>query len=1413
MTEDNTPKLPAGFKPDSEQKSPELPSGFIPDEVKKKVIAEATPSTSPLVSEGGTSGLTATPSVSVNTPTETYKGIDFEGARTYQVPVKTALGNKSIQYTKPSPFISVKEEAANKKIEQDLQTKLKIDAYDKYKSTRSTENPLALDDNKNTMDFYLHNLKETNPEEYNIITQKQAHLSEKGDKLEEQKFHAELIKKALALKTRVMAGKTDIATNALKDNYGSVIQSLNENSDKATQTEGKIKEIDDFIKQNYQVDENGQIITDATNRKEVEDLINKRNEFVNEYEGYSKSLQDIQQNKDFIDALSLLDETQKSYDSLEQLYKEVREGNPEAFNKLPAYKEQLKKEQEAQFHKDITEQMTGGDLGITEAIGRGATGMLTSLSFIPKSFGNDKDYGWTDKLYDSVKSSVDEFDAENNPLPTGYDKPVYENGQWNLQYLPGKIAGTITEMAPIIAITAATEGATAGLLARMSASGELSTTLGSFAGEYVTVADDFYNDAKEAGMSEKDAMAFSRSAATTQAVLGSLSPDIKLARNNAFKEGIETYAAQVAKGVSTKDAVKEAAKGFSEKLLKEVPQENLQTLAEISDKNNMYEKMGLTDKIQQGVKKDMIETSILSSIVTLGLGAGSVKTPSRMQQESLYMAASQPEEIMGAAKKLLDAGKITQQQFNDATMKVAKANFALSKMDKSLPAEKKIKMLVPLMEKIDLKEEAANLDDSQKELMNEKITKKDAEIKHIATQLSDEELENDKQEADYLNSIKEAHAKEQAAKTAKETIPAEENKMQNEGLFELDQSQKSQPIELSTTPENVITTPGEIVQEPTKETKSNEDKIAELEKAIKDNKQNYFNEKIDHPTYRKNNDALEADLLKLQTPQEKTTENDKENITGVQSSVGTGEKSIEVKPNEETSSEQTASSGVLQAQGQEIKQQEVKTPTQISAAQEMIDEEPVEPTGKDDEGTVKKMNDDAEIIKGFSRENYEGKSDVELKDLISKKYIGSLERAYKAKVDGRISKPTYTEYRNKLNDIVSGKLAEYGKKEKTTGGAEGESLRKGELKAQVSALGEKVKEKLLGQGFKNVALSSVGPISPKMVEDLVNLTVKGVHLGIDLGYSVREATDRALTAIKNHPKYKQIAAIKDFDSKKFRSDVEAEFSKAKSEIPVEKVIEKETQSNKENQQEQQKEENKAGEKTTESNKKEAEVKPEMTSSEFETGETKKRKITERLENKKEYDDIVKSMSEESKNYKTMNLKQLAKAVDAKISEFEKAGKLDELANDLLDIEKAKKFPPETIPYFLSELGDKFNTLADKEQNGYVKSRLENTASKLLSDYAKLGTTTGKTMATMSLVAEKLPTSTSGLKSFVKTRQSQIHDQAMSQNNKQDVDQAVKELVDLQVKQELEKLAQGTMSKERVEKVKGISSLKIDLSEC
>lgn len=1301
--------------------------------------------------------------------------IDFEGARTYKVPAKTALGNKVIKYTQPSPTISLQEEASNKKLAYDYETKKLVDNFDNYKA--------SVPDGKNldVAQFYIQNLKTTNPDEYKYVIEKQKALTEEGDPLKIQEHTADLVKKSLALKSRVLGGKLDIVSNNINDNYKPILEDFYKTSKEAEALVTKITGIDNYINENFQTDQNGQIVTTPTNRKSVEDLLNKRSEFINQLSQSKQKLDDYSKNQDLTDAVSQLDELQKNYDSAESLYKDFVNNNPDAYKGLPDVKKQIEKEQKAQFLKDLNEEFTGGDLGIMEGAGRGATGIVKALTYGIKNLGSDKEYGFTDKLYDDVKGSLDKFDAEYNPLPTGYDKPVYEDGKWNLQYLPGKLSQTIVEMAPMYVATAGI-GATAGLIARGAASGDLAYALGSFAGEHMTTVSDYYDEARDAGMSEDDAQDFANKTATFQAMIGMLSPDIKLLKGN--KIGIEEYTKLLAKGVSKKDAAKEAAKTVVNNMLKEIPQENLQTWKEIQDKNAMYEEMGLNDKVKKSITNDMVETTVVSAIISAGFGLGGTKSASSLQKQAAFMAASEPELILQKGQKLLEKGVITPDQFNDLSIKVVKANEALGKIDKNLSAEKKSEVLPAMIEKDELKAEKQSVDDSQHDIINEKIKNKDEEIKNILDSPSKEQIDHD----NFLKGFDDVLSSENK-KPKDVNIPKSENEMQLEGLIELDDSEKSKPIDFPVEPETKKS-----------ESDSNEDKIALLEKARKDLKVNeFFQEKIDYKEYSRRDAALEKEINSLKKP----ILNEENKVEGEQEKIGEPDTS-----NNETSDEAKPTESIDGTEDQKgpatekIKQKDVNN-------ESLIDEEDeADSKIKDDQDVLRKMQDDLNVLKQFSITNSKqsNKTPDEIKSLAVKKYQGMIERAYKAKLDGKINRSTYTIFRNAAGDILGPKIAEKNR----------------EVKGQIDAIKDKIKEKLLGEGYKSsqlYALSSIVPITPKTVENFIDLTAELVKRGVDAGHEVRKVVDKALEYVKSHKNYEPALKEAGVSDEKFRKMFESKIGEIQSIVDDKSTN---TAKNKETKLTDEKsDDTKSVDKKSDKSDDEQNNEPEpkrssirvMSSSEYETGDVQKRKGTERLEANKKYESVLSSMKNEDKSYRVMSLKSLEKAVREKISEVEKAGMLSDLAKDLLDKNSSSKFPDVAMPELLSQLGDKFNSLAESETNEFIKKDLYKTAAELFADKGKIMTNAAQTMNAGRLAAERMPTSEVGIRSFVKEKIDQVQNEAMSEINKKDIEKANQELVDLQVKKELEKIAEGTMSKERISKIKGISSLKIDLSEC
>jgi hypothetical protein len=1325
--------------------------------LKKKVESEpsnvTSTSNSPSPTEGGSSGLDVGKSA--------LPKIDFEAARTYMAPAKTALGNKVIAYTKPSATISLAEEASNKKLATDQETKMLVDNFEKHRATS------APDEKFSTADFYLENLKQTNPDEYNYTIDKQAALSEEADPLKIQEYHAELIKKSLALKKRVMGGKIDIVSNNINDNYKTILDDFDAKSKEAESIATKIKGIDDFISQNYQVAENGEIITNPTNKKVAEDMIKKRNAFLEELEANKTKLDEYSENQDLKDAITQLDDLQKTYDSAASLYKDFVDKNPDAYKGLPEVKKQIEKEQMAQFSKDLDEKVSGGDLGIMEGSGRGATAIVKSLAYGVKNLGEDKGYGFTDTFYDDVKGSLDKFDNESNPLPTGYNKPVYEDGKWNLQYLPGKLSQTVVEMAPMALATSGV-GLTAGLIARGAATKELGYTLGSFIGEHVITASNYYDEAREAGMSENEAQDFANKTATFQAMISMLSPDLKLLKSN--KLGLEDYTKMVAQGVSKKEAAKQTAKTIVNNMLKEVPQENLQTWKEIQDQNSMYEAMGLNEKVKESITNDVVETTVVSAILTAGFGMGGARSASTLQKEAAFMAASQPDLVLERGKKMLEKGIISPEQFDDLSVKMAKASEALQKIDKNLPSETKADVLPAMIEKNDLKAEKQLVDDSQHDIINEKIKNKDEEIKNIMEAPSKEQIEHD----DFLKGFEMEISKDDTKPVVE--IEKSENEMQLDGLIEKDDSQKSVPIELSVAPEKT-------------EKDSNEEKIALLEQARKDLKEKEFwQEKIDYKEFSKRDNAIEKEINALRKPatiQSETEEIKKEPVA-------------EKKPEAKTENNTQTPATIETEKGPTTESTKKKTPDVESLVDE---EEEAEDQVKDDQVILKKMQDDLEVLKTFSPNNMkmDSKSDDEIKTLATKKYQGMIERAYKAKLDGKINKSTYTIFRNAAEDILGPKIAEKNR----------------EVKGQIDAIKEKIKERLLGEGYKNVLLSAPG-INPKTVADFIDLTAELVKKGVDAGHEVRKVVDKALDYIKSHKNYADALKAEGVTDKKFRKMFESKIGEIESivEEPEQEekkseekkpVVEKTTtESNKETVDSTSKEEKPATEKTTESNKK-------PVISELPTDKNKQTKTGTRFSASEKYSKVLKTLAAKAFNYDTLKKADIEKYVNDNLDKFE-GGMLVDLANDMIN--GNNPFPAKVQKVAEGLLIERLRAMAEEEGITEMDQKMLNTVSgKLAVKLSEAINVTATQLSLHEIITKSLPLSEKGVEAFVEEKLKDVQQSYLSPDQKQDItdiDKLVREMVDAEINRIAEELNGKEWSEDMDSK---IDSLKIDLSEC
>ena len=522
------------------------------------------------------------------------------------------------------------------------------------------------------------------------------------------------------------------------------------------------------------------------------------------------------------------------------------------------------------------------------------------------------------------------------------------------------------------------------------------------------------------------------------------------------------------------------------------------------------------------------------------------------------------------------------------------------------------------------------------------------------------------------------------------------------------------------------------------------------------------------------NNAVQNEIEQTVNENNQAVQNTKTSSVPEQSSMGDG--NLEVY--QEANKKQEIINGV--EKGTEVQDSEPESKLEAikkeTPSKELIDEEE-DIDAKDDDVVVQKMDTDIEAMKQMKTE-----------DLAEKKFIGMIERAWKAKEEGKITKPTYTAFRNKAKDILAGKI-----KSK-------DSIESTEAKLKVTAALNKVKERLLGQDYKKITLSSVSPITPKTVADLIDLTNTIAHRGIDAGFTIAEATQKALNVIKKHPTYKKLVASKELNEKDFEKSFN-EKDETKKEKPKADSSEK-NDSDK-----------------SESKEKKNESTPEITKGKGQ------RRTAKRINQNSKFKEITDTITDEDYNlYDKVDQKKANQYIKDKISEYEKAGLIEELANNIL--EENSPFPEVLSGKAPLYLSDRIRVLAESEGNDFTKNTLNKLAGKLNAYAVKNITPAAQKVGLLSDINNTLPLSVEGIKEFAREKVSQTQDQNLTNDQKAELQEATRSLneimeseavrkeIDKAVESQLVKLSEELKGKEWTSNaMETIDSLKIDLSDC
>ena len=459
---------------------------------------------------------------------------------------------------------------------------------------------------------------------------------------------------------------------------------------------------------------------------------------------------------------------------------------------------------------------------------------------------------------------------------------------------------------------------------------------------------------------------------------------------------------------------------------------------------------------------------------------------------------------------------------------------------------------------------------------------------------------------------------------------------------------------------------------------------------------------------------------------------------------------------------------LIKKQNQDAKETEDKNKKADVLKNELIDEEELTAEAEDaakseDPATLDKMELDLAALKQAGKD----KTKKEREELVDKKFIAMIERTWKAKEAGKIKKTTYTAFRNKVVEVVGAKF----------------NLDKEELKFKVTQAFEKLKKKLLGEGYDKILLSSPGPVTPKTIADLLDTTNKLVNRSIDAGFTIAEALAKALKAIKAFPAYKRLLKDGGLVEKDFEKVINDAFVEKKPKEVVDKT------------------------------------QPEEIS-----GEKKVKKTAKRLSESEEFKAVVDNMETDEQFYQSVKTKEASKFIDDTVAEFEKAGTLEMLAKETID--GKSPFHPKIQNLADFKIADRLRVLAQKEGNEMQKSILNKLAAKVMQKRNRNTNVAATQTALEAEVAKMLPLSEEGLRDYTAATMSQTQDTFLSDKQKGNVKEATKDINEIlaseegqkairnAVAAETERVYAATKGKEASEKLnKAMDDLKIDLTDC
>ena len=289
---------------------------------------------------------------------------------------------------------------------------------------------------------------------------------------------------------------------------------------------------------------------------------------------------------------------------------------------------------------------------------------------------------WVTGFFDTEKSS------SIYKKPSELKGGLYENGDLKAEKIVPKVSETLFQMYALLA-----GGSGVGSVAESAGMGaNISQKLGLITSSYVMTQNDYFQEAKELGLSDNEANNFGNAAALLTSGLELINP-----QQHIFgKEGKKLFTEEVVKavkgGVNLKDAIKQNANFVAKEIIGENAQEFAQEAGDLGVKYLFNQKNGSEDFDVSVTQDELKELITLTSIVAGGGSVHGVKSRNKLETESLFAASQDIDKFKEFLNTKETHEKFTEKELTDVVDKVTEYKKVVDGLPKNLDENAKIKL-------------------------------------------------------------------------------------------------------------------------------------------------------------------------------------------------------------------------------------------------------------------------------------------------------------------------------------------------------------------------------------------------------------------------------------------------------------------------------------------------------------------------------------------------------------------------------------------------------------------------------------------------------------------------------------------------------------------------------------------------